>query len=232
MKTTTKHQSFLATSSKKYFKFGLLGAFAITIAAFKMPLYSNPSTFKIEGPGIENDPWTVTQIYSTAAPTSIPKLEIKQNPTPPKLILVEQLPDFEDPETAIKATDPDEGTLDPEKKIEEIEIPKAKKPVVRDYAEVMPEFIGGEKAMYEFVYNNIIYSPDAVTNDIEGKVYVKFVINTLGEVVDAKVIKGIDKLLDREALKVVQNMPKWSPGFQNGELVNVSIVLPINFVLN
>ena len=230
MKTTTKHQSFLATSSKKYFKFGLLGAFAITIAAFKMPLYSSPPNVKIESRIDEEKDWVINSIIPIAENNSLPKIEQTKIVHAFKIVSVDfEPPAIDNPIDEKKITE--ELVMPTEKQIKETEIERSNEPEIRDYAEVMPKFKGGEKAMYDFVYNNIYYNPLAIENDIQGKVYVKFVINTYGEVVNAKVVKGVDKLLDREALKVVQNMPKWDPGFQNGELVNVSIVLPINFVL-
>lgn len=97
--------------------------------------------------------------------------------------------------------------------------------------EEMPQFPGGEKALREFITSNIRYPKEAQENGIQGRVYVTFVIDTLGSVVDAKIARGVDPSLDREALRVVRELPKWQPGKQRGELVKVAYTVPISFAL-
>ncbi len=103
----------------------------------------------------------------------------------------------------------------------------------KDYeiVEIMPSFLGGEKALFEFIKKSVKYDEKALNLGIEGKVYVRFVINKEGEVTKAEVAKGVHPLLDNEALRVVKNLPNWKPGIQNGEKVNVVMVLPINFTI-
>jgi TonB family protein len=98
--------------------------------------------------------------------------------------------------------------------------------------EEMPQFPGGEKALREFITSNIRYPKEAQENGIQGKVYVTFVIDTLGSVVDAKIARGVDPSLDKEALRVVSDLPKWQPGKQRGKLVKVSYTVPISFALD
>ena len=95
----------------------------------------------------------------------------------------------------------------------------------------MPIFPEGETAMFKFVSTNVIYPKEAIRNNISGKVFLSFVIGKDGVVKDIKVLRRIHPLLDEEAINVVRKMPKWKPGKHNGELVNVSYRLPINFVL-
>lgn len=97
--------------------------------------------------------------------------------------------------------------------------------------EEMPQFPGGEKALREFITSNIRYPKEAQENGIQGRVYVTFVIDTLGSVVDAKIARGVDPSLDKEALRVVRELPKWQPGKQRGELVKVAYTVPISFAL-
>lgn len=97
--------------------------------------------------------------------------------------------------------------------------------------EDMPEFPGGEAALRQYIANAIKYPTIAQENGIQGKVYITFVVNTDGSVSDARVARGVDPSLDKEALRVVNTLPNWKPGEQRGEKVRVSYTVPINFVL-
>lgn len=93
-----------------------------------------------------------------------------------------------------------------------------------------PEFIGGTKAMYQFLGENIKY-PQTCRN-IDGTVYVGFVVNTDGSITDVKVKRGVHADIDSEAVRVVQLMSgKWKPGMQNGKPARVSFLLPMKFRL-
>lgn len=95
--------------------------------------------------------------------------------------------------------------------------------------EQMPEFPGGLAALKEFVRVNLQYPKIALENKIAGQVHVQFTVAENGSVTDTKVVGGIDPALDREAMRIVNSMPKWIPGQQRGTPVKVSYVLPINF---
>lgn len=97
--------------------------------------------------------------------------------------------------------------------------------------EEMPEYPGGETALRQFMATAVKYPDDAVKKGIQGKVYVTFVVSKDGTVADAKIARGVDPSLDTEALRVVNNLPKWKPGTQKGQAVNVSYTVPINFKL-
>jgi|SRR5690554_49316 len=97
--------------------------------------------------------------------------------------------------------------------------------------EDMPEFPGGESALRQFIANNIKYPEVAQQNGIEGRVYVTFVVDNEGNIANAKIARGVDPSLDMEALRVVNSLPKWKPGYQRGQPVNVSYTVPINFAL-
>jgi len=98
-----------------------------------------------------------------------------------------------------------------------------------DKVEVMPEFKGGKKALMDYMINNIKYPKDTQK---EGKVQVSFVIDEKGNVTEAKVVKSVAPALDNEALRVINAMPKWTPGKDKGKNVKVKMVLPINFQLS
>lgn len=103
---------------------------------------------------------------------------------------------------------------------------------VYNYAEVKPMYPGGEKSLEDFVQNHIQYPQDAIDNGVEGTVTVTFAVDENGKVY-APVIKG-DRLgygLDDEAMKVIEAMPKWTPGRIKGKNVKTYYDLPITFTL-
>lgn len=97
-------------------------------------------------------------------------------------------------------------------------------------SEQMPQFPGGEDAMRKYLVENIKYPALAGELGV-GRVFVSFVIDKDGSVTDAQVVRGVDPLLDKEALRVVNAMPKWEPGIQYGKAVKVQYTVPINFSL-
>ena len=98
-------------------------------------------------------------------------------------------------------------------------------------AEVDPEFPGGEEALYKYLAQNIHYPEQAKKEQIQGRVFVNFVVGKDGSITDAVVKRGIGGGCDEEALRVVNAMPKWTPGKVRGENVRVNYYLPINFKL-
>jgi len=97
--------------------------------------------------------------------------------------------------------------------------------------EVQPEFPGGVNALMDYLSQQLKYPASAQTAGIEGRVMVAFLVMKDGSVTDAKVVKSVHEDLDKEALRVVGTMPKWSPGLVKGEPVNVRFTLPIVFRL-
>ena len=96
--------------------------------------------------------------------------------------------------------------------------------------EDMPSFPGGN--VQKWIAKNVKYPVLAMENGIQGKVYIQFVIEKDGSITDTKVIRGVDASLDKEAIRVINSMPKWKPGKQRGKPVRVSYTLPINFQLS
>ncbi|MFV0555381.1 MAG: energy transducer TonB [Mangrovibacterium sp.] len=97
--------------------------------------------------------------------------------------------------------------------------------------EQMPEFPGGVNAMRAYLAKNVKYPVVALENGLQGTVYISFVVNQDGSIVDVTVLRGVDSSLDKEAVRVVQSMPKWKPGKQGGKPVRVSYQVPISFKL-
>ena len=98
--------------------------------------------------------------------------------------------------------------------------------------EDQPEFPGGAAALYEYLSKNIKYPAICRENNIQGRVVVVFIVNRDGSIVEPEVVKSVNPMLDKEALRVISNMPKWKPGLQFGKPVRVKFTVPVNFRLN
>lgn len=97
--------------------------------------------------------------------------------------------------------------------------------------EEMPKFPGGDAELLKFIAKSIKYPVIAQENGIQGRVICSFVVNRDGAIVDAEVLRGVDPSLDKEALRVISTMPKWTPGKQRGKPVRVKYTVPITFRL-
>ena len=103
--------------------------------------------------------------------------------------------------------------------------------VIHIRVEKMPEFPGGQEALNRFLVRNIKYPLLAQENGIQGRVICQFVVNSDGSIVDIAVVRGVEESLDKEAMRVIKSMPKWTPGRQGGKNVRVKYTLPIRFKL-
>ena len=112
-----------------------------------------------------------------------------------------------------------------------------KKPVEEKAVEIfkaveqMPQFPGGDEALIKYLSSHINYPPMAAEANIQGRVVVQFVIDKTGKVGEVKVVRSVDKDLDREAVRVCKSLPKFVPGRQNGQPVAVWYTLPVSFKL-
>ena len=100
---------------------------------------------------------------------------------------------------------------------------------INNGVEVMPEFPGGPQALMDYLNANVIFPKIAEENGIQGKVVVSFVIDIDGSVTDVQVVQSVHPALDKEAMRVIKNMPKWIPGKHDGKAVQVKYSVPINF---
>ena len=104
--------------------------------------------------------------------------------------------------------------------------------VVFVIVESMPEFPGGQQALFKYLSENVKYPVIAQENGIQGRVICQFVVNKDGSIVDVEVVRsGGDASLDKEAVRVIKTMPKWKPGKQRGKPVRVKYTVPVNFKL-
>ena len=102
---------------------------------------------------------------------------------------------------------------------------------VFDVVEKMPEYPGGQAALFEYLSKNVKYPADAEKQKIEGRVLVSFVVNTDGSITDISVERKAFPSLDAEAVRVISGMPKWIPGEQKGQKVRVKYTVPLSFHL-
>ena len=103
---------------------------------------------------------------------------------------------------------------------------------IYDNVEVLPEYPGGSAAMMRYLAQNVKYPQAAQENGRQGKVVVQFVVDTDGSIINAHVLTSVDPDLDKEALRVIKSMPRWTPGKQKGKPVRVKYTVPVNFRLS
>ncbi len=157
-------------------------------------------------------------------------------PPPPQQTITDVLEVLEDNqvvEDSPTIQEEDVEKVDFSAPIEEVEVveEEPEEPQVFFIVEDMPEFPGGELALRKYIAENVRYPEMAKENDIQGTVYVRFVVDEQGKVTNVEVMRGVDPLLDKEAIRVVQSLPKWKPGKQRGKAVKVSHSVPIKFAL-
>ena len=149
--------------------------------------------------------------------------------------------ELKETETAFGQKDNEKGTEDrnvtrtlkEEVVVEQkVEKPKEeKKEEIFRSVEQMPQFPGGEAALMKYLQSHINYPPMAAENNVQGRVVVQFVVDKTGKVGEVKVVRSVDKDLDREAVRVCKSLPKFTPGRQNGQAVSVWYTLPVTFKL-
>ncbi|PLX24084.1 MAG: energy transducer TonB [Salinivirgaceae bacterium] len=163
--------------------------------------------------------------------------EIKPPPPPPppqkkvieELTVVDNDEDIDD-ELDID-TEADEETMIEQTDIMIEEEEEEEEPEIFMVVEQMPEFPGGQGQLFKYISQNINYPAIAKENGIQGKVFIQFVVGKDGSITNVTVLRGVDPSLDKEAVRVVQSMPKWTPGKQRGKPVFVRYQVPINFRL-
>ena len=154
----------------------------------------------------------------------------QQAPPPPEAPKVAELLEIVDDTTTIINEDnaaPVEVKYVPVQVVEE----EPEEQTIFEVVENMPDFPGGQAALMQYLAKNIKYPTIAQENGTQGRVIVQFVVNRDGSIVDAKVVRSVDPYLDKEALRVINTMPKWKPGMQRGKPVRVKFTVPVMFRL-
>ena len=160
----------------------------------------------------------------------------KQAPPPPEAPKVEEVleiveNDADVEESTIQASDDTQQAVEVKYTPVEVEEEEVDEEQIFQIVEEQAQFPGGTAECMKFLSKNIKYPTISQENGVQGRVIVQFVVNRDGSIVDAKVMRGVDPYLDKEALRVVGLMPKWSPGKQRGKAVRSQFILPVMFRL-
>jgi len=229
MSINSKKSPMADLENKKltYILMGLVFALAIIYVGFE---WTQKEVVKYEDTSIDEALVFEEEIEQTIQEETTPP-----PPPPPAPEVIEEIEIVEDD---IETETIDFSTEDDEKSVQEIiavpievEEEDPEENVVFQVVENMPDFPGGRKALMEYLAENIKYPSIAAENNIQGRVVCQFTVWKDGTIKDIVVARGIDPSLDREAIRVVQSMPKWTPGKQRGKAVNCRFTLPILFRL-
>ena len=200
-----------------FFQIGLVITLLVVLVAFEWKSYEKTdySLGQLQMDDLEDEMIPITRQEEKPPPP----------PPPPEIIeIVEDEVEIEN-ELEVEDTDTDENEF-----IEQEEEDDSDE--VFMVVEQMPVFPGGDLGLMKFIQKITKYPPIAKENDITGKVYVTYVVNKKGKVTSVKVVRGVDKYLDAEAVRVVKLLPYTTAGKQRGKPVNVQYTIPINFTLN
>lgn len=203
-----------------FFQIGLIVAMGAALAAFE---WGTPS--KTVYQPVEVDPYTEVQDIIPITRHEEPKKELPKVKQPNVLILTKETVG---PELNTDFVSEDTGAA--------IEIPEAAPEEDNGtqtfhVVEHMPQFPGGNGALLKYIASSVQYPAICAELGIFGKVYISFVVDEAGNVVEVKVVRSPDARLSAEALRVVNSMPRWTPGRQRDKTVRVAFTIPVNFVL-
>jgi protein TonB len=211
-----------------FLEIGFIIALALVLTAFNWKSYEKQVTFW--GPGPETEIPDILVPITVQKPPELPKVE------PPRAVAVINIVDNDE------VIDEDfivDAEIDPMDAVpiyvsapvmEEEAVPVEEE--IFTVVEAMPEFPGGEAAMYKYLQDHMKYPVMAIESGISGKVYVTFVVEKDGSITDIRLLRGIGGGCDEEAIRVVQNMPNWTPGKQRNIPVRVQFILNVKFTLS
>lgn len=217
-------QADLTSKSKCFLAIGLCASLGLTILAFEWKQYDLAELMDLGS--ITDDFEELMEIPPTEQPPQIP-------PAIQQPVLIE-IPDDEEIEDEIEIIiDVD---IDEEEAIEAIIFEDEPAEEIADeifmVVEEMAAFPGGGQAWGKFLRKNLKYPRPATRMGIEGRVILSFVVDQTGKLSDIQVVRGIGGGCDEEAIRVLENSPKWSPGLQRGRAVKSRMSLQIVFKLN
>lgn len=211
-----------------YLEIGLVVALIITLVAFNIKSY-DIEEIEISQRTAEN---VVDEVIFQTAEDTPPPPEPEQPEVATELVVVENDAEIKNELGIIDASD------DANKAQEEFVPVVIEEEVVVEEEEIFqvveedPEFPGGMEALYKYLGESIKYPTLAKENNIEGKVYVTFVVEKDGSIANPRILRDIGGGCGQEAIRVVKSMPKWKAGKQRGKNVRVQFNLPVSFKLN
>lgn len=230
MENKKSNQADINKTRLSFLLLGLICSTSFTLMSFEYATFS--STNKLEGKTTDSDAAIIDDFKVVTAYVP-PKPEVPKEVDRSTVTVAPEPIPTPDPTPQPQPTpvDPYDGFQLPV-----VGAPVAVPPMVIDdifeIVQVMPEFPGGIKEMYKYLGDNVKYPAISMDNDSQGTAYIKFVVEKNGEITDILVVKGVDQYINKEALRVIGNMPKWKPGEQMGKSVRVSFVLPIKFKID
>lgn len=208
--------------SGTFLRIGLVVALAISILAFSYTKYERKTFSLGQSEALEE--------IEVEAPQTQRELTPPPPPPPPEIKVVENTEVIEEENKIIQEEITESSVVAPVAAPVKAEEEEVKEEEIFQIVEEMPEFPGGQEALLKYLAQ-CPYPPIARENDIEGTVYIRFVIDKNGEVTNVEVARGADKILNEAALNHVKKMPAWKPGKQRGKPVKVQYVVPIRFKL-
>ncbi len=214
----------LTRKTGMFFHLGLLISVGLVLFAFEYKTYESAELMDLGT--VEDDFEELLDIPITEQPPP--------PPPPVEQPIIEEVPDEVEIEEKIEVdfdVDVQEETVVKEVVIQDAPV-QEKADEIFDVVETMPTPPGGMEGWNKYLSNNLKYPTQARRMGIEGTVYVVFVVNTDGSIQDVGILRGIGGGCDEEAMRVVRNAPKWTPGKQRGRPVRVKMRLPIRFKLS
>lgn len=210
-----------------YFSIGLLFVMAMIYCLFELKFYD-----------LETADYKQLHLDLIEAEV-VPITQASPPPPPPPPRAITQIQIVADHEEIVIELEIEDLEIDDDSQIEfrvievmkEVEEEEIEEEEIFTIVEKMPEFPGGIEALFAYLSKNIKYPAMAKDANIQGKVYITFIVNPKGEIEGVKVLRGIGGGCDEEAVRVVKKMPNWIPGKQRGRPVKVQYNLPVNFIL-
>ena len=218
----------LAQYRSLFFNIGLVISMLLVIAAFEWRFYDDQELMNMGPTSVEFD--ETLDVPFTEQPPPPPPSAIKSV----KIISIDNIEEIEE-EININLDIEMTEDLAIEQVIEQViesdigDVEEEETEEIFVIVEESPIPIGGMAAFYQYVNNNIKYPAQALSMNIEGKVFIQFVVGKDGSLTDITVIRGIGGGCDEEAIRIVKGSPVWKAGKQRGKPVNVKMVLPITF---
>lgn len=225
MKTKKNSKVNLENYRKLFFQFGLMVSLGIILLAFEWPskdIAITPIDYYATNNNFDDE---IAEI--TREPKQLEKPKPKPIVVPTVLTIIDDnTKDINNEYFPVEDYTENPEPYKIEKPIEEID----DEPVYN--SETQPEFPGGMKELLNYLKKNLKYPDSAREVNLQGKVYVRFMVSKTGEIDRISLLRSVAEPLDNEAIRVVKCMPRWQPGENRGKPVNVWFTLPVNFVLN
>ena len=224
MELKKSKQADLENKRGLFVQLGLVVVLAIILLAFEWT--SAPSN---------NQDFAQTEVVMEEEITPITRQQPVQPPPPPPPPQVVEVLNIVEDDVDIEEFEFDDIEADEDMEMDFVPFEEEEEEAEEEVffiVEDMPSFKGGDLNTFRnWVQSNLVYPEIAAENGISGRVFIQFAVNASGQVVDVVVARGVDPALDKEAVRVVQNSPKWTPGKQRGRPVKVQFTFPIVFVL-